>query len=145
MKVKIEYDSSLNSDEIHLKISPDCANKDNILKILSNEVSSVTARVGEKIYFLNLNDIESFYSLEQSVFALSNNTEYKIKEKLYEIESMFENKNFMRISKSTIINIKMIDYLSPTFNRTLMFKMKSGKTLYSSRSFNTKIKERIGV
>jgi len=145
MKVNIEYDLSLKNDEVYIKLSPDCVNKERIVRLLNDDSNVVTAKINEKIYFLDLDEIESFYSFEQSVIAFSQNKEFKIKDKLYEVEMKFESMNFMRISKSTIINIKKIDYIAPTFNRTLMFKMISGETLYSSRSYNTKIKERIGV
>lgn len=145
MEVKVEYDSGLKDDEICIRISPNCVNQENIIQILSDEVIDITGKIDEKIYLLSVDQIESFYTLGQNIFASSQGNEYKIKEKLYEIEKRYENKNFMRISKSTIVNIKMIDYISPSINRQLMFKMVSGEKLYSSRSYNSKIKERIGV
>jgi DNA-binding LytR/AlgR family response regulator len=51
----------------------------------------------------------------------------------------------MRISKSVIVNIKKIEYLAPAFNKKLIFKLESGKEEYSSRTYYTKIKEKLGV
>ena len=52
-------------------------------------------------------DIVAFYSDKKSNYCRTKNETYKIKSKLYELENM--DNNFIRISKSCIVNIKHID------------------------------------
>lgn len=52
-------------------------------------------------------DIIAFYSDKKSNYCRTKNGTYKIKSKLYELEGM--DSNFIRISKSCIVNIKHID------------------------------------
>lgn len=143
--VKIEYDSSIKDDEVHIKVSPTNKNVEEIIGSIENNVSTIIGKKDDRIYFINRNEIEMIYSMNNDVFAYYENSEYKIKYKLYEIEETFNSKLFLRISKSTIVNIKKIDYVSPSLNRLLLFKMESGQELYSSRSFNKIIKQKLGV
>ena len=48
-----------------------------------------------------------FYSNKKNNYCKTKNGTYRIKSKLYELEKI--NSNFMRISKSTIVNIKHIE------------------------------------
>lgn len=52
---------------------------------------------------------------------------------------------FVRISKSTIINISRIDHLSPSFNRTMQIVMKNGICDYISRKYIANFKKRLGL
>ena len=51
--------------------------------------------------------------------------------------------NFVRISKSTIINIDRIDHLSPSFDRTMYVAMENGISDYISRSYLNDFKKRL--
>jgi len=53
--------------------------------------------------------------------------------------------NFVRISKSTIVNINRIDHLSPSFDRTMHIVMKNGISDYISRKYLADFKKRMGL
>ncbi len=146
MKINLQFDERLGVDEIVLTVSPENDNAQSIIQSLeSKSTNSVAGKIGEKIYLVNLKNIELFYSYDGSVMFLANGTEYMVNNKLFELENKYENKNFMRISKSSIVNIEKVDYLSPIFNKKLIFKMESGRQEYSSRTYYSDIKKRLGV
>ena len=53
--------------------------------------------------------------------------------------------SFVRISKSTIVNINRIDHLSPSFNGTMYIMMKNGINDYISRKYLSDFKKRLGL
>ena len=53
---------------------------------------------------------------EDDVYGVLSNTRMLIKSKLYEIETLLEHKNFIRISKYCLVNIGKIDYIKPALN-----------------------------
>ncbi|MDE5779058.1 MAG: LytTR family transcriptional regulator, partial [Lachnospiraceae bacterium] len=63
---------------------------------------------------------------------------------LYELENMLDI-NFVRISKSAIVNIRQINHVEAGFNGTMELVMKNGITDYISRSFRKNFKERLGL
>ena len=69
---------------------------------------------------------------------------YSIKEKLFEIEGLFEDKGFIRINKSQIINKTMIIEIRPAFNSKLSLLMKNKAIVDVTRSYLIRFKEYIG-
>ena len=63
---------------------------------------------------------------------------------LYELETLL-GKNFVRISKSAIVNIFRIHHVEASFNGTMEIVMKNGIEEIISRSYRQKFKERLGV
>lgn len=146
MKVNLEYDNTLSEDEIVLKVSSENKRVKSLMIALKEEnTNSVVGKLDEKIYLIDLSNVECFFTYGNEVLFLANGIEYKVGQKLYELQYKFESKNFIRISKSTIINIKKVEYLAPAFNKKLIFKLDSGREEYSSRSYYSEIKNKLGV
>ena len=53
--------------------------------------------------------------------------------------------HFVRISKSTLVNIKRVDHLSPSFNSTMYIVMKNGISDYITRKYLGDFKNRLGL
>lgn len=69
---------------------------------------------------------------------------YVLGKPLYELEHLLGS-SFVRVSKSTIVNIKRIDHVKAGFNGTMELVMKNGIKDYISRSFRKAFKERLGL
>lgn len=59
---------------------------------------------------------------------------YSCSGRLYKIEELMGS-GFLRISKSTIINLKYLDSVEPSFNRMMLVKLKNGSKDYVSRKY----------
>ncbi|MDF2698732.1 MAG: lytR [Haloplasmataceae bacterium] len=95
----------------------------------------------EIISYQNIIFVEAF---GHDVILHSLEKEYGIKEKLFEIEGLFEAKGFIRISKSCVVNKHQIKEIRPAFNTKFELIMKNGKKLEVTRSYFNKFKEFIG-
>ena len=58
-------------------------------------------------YYISLNEVLFFETEENNVFAHTLENVYQVKYKLYELEKILPG-NFMRVSKSSILNIDYI-------------------------------------
>ena len=63
----------------------------------------------------------------------------------YEIEEKYQFTDMMRISKSTIVNLKKIDSLKPDFGGKILATMENGEKLYISRQYSPLLKEKLGI
>ena len=52
---------------------------------------------------------------------------------------------FMRISKATVVNLKMIDSVEPSFNAMMYLVMKNGCKDYITRTYLTEFKKYLGL
>ena len=59
----------------------------------------------------------------------------EVKQRLYELEDILSEKDFIRISKSQIVNINKIRSLKPELNRTILATMCNNEQLSISRKY----------
>lgn len=99
----------------------------------------------EETYILEINDIESIYSEDKKIYARIKNDVYILKKRIFELEFLLENYNFLRISNSEIINFKKVKSIDFKFTGTVMLKLESGKHAFTSRRYIKKIKEYLNL
>jgi len=95
----------------------------------------------EIIHFSQIVYVESY---GHDIFLHTIEKTFSIKEKLYEVEGLFEEKGFIRINKSCIVNKNQIKEIRPTFNTKLELLMKNKQKLDVTRSYYNRFKEFIG-
>lgn len=86
--------------------------------------------------------IESF---GHDIFCHTLSDSYRIQEKLYEIEGIFEQYGFIRIHKSFIVNKHHIQSIVPMINRKFKLKLSNDSTVEVSRKYYNEFKHFIGM
>lgn len=97
------------------------------------------------IHFLEPTEIYYFESVDQKVFAYNKCDVFEVKQKLYEMENMLSSTEFMRSSKSTILNLEKIKRLSPAFGGRFEAMLDNGEKIIISRQYVPVLKERLGI
>jgi len=69
---------------------------------------------------------------------------YRSRKRLYEIGQQL-GKQFMQISKATLVNLSHMDSIEPGFSGTLLLKMKNGCKDYVSRTYLPQFKKYLGL
>lgn len=100
----------------------------------------------EGIYPIALNKIIYIEGLSRECFFYTENDIYESEYRLYELEEILKETSFVRINKSTLINLLHIDYLLPEPNMKYGVYMKNRIKLTLSRKylkeFKSKLKKR---
>lgn len=96
-------------------------------------------------YFISTTDVLYFESVDNHTFLYMQHDVMKIKQRLYELEYFLSHKDFIRISKSLIVNINKISSLRPELNRTILVTMCNGERLYISRRYVPSIRKILSV
>ena len=115
MKMIIEAPNVGEENQIILKcnhISPEILQFLDILKSQNKTLSApnkvLVAYVGKTIHRIPPTDIYYIRATGNKTFLYDGNKMYESKKKLYELEKYLLNDNFMRISKSGIVNLSKI-------------------------------------
>ncbi len=69
----------------------------------------------------------------------------EVRQRLYELEMVLSDKDFIRISKSQIVNINKIRSLKPEINHTILVTMCNGEQLYISRKYVPAIRNMLSI
>ena len=129
----------LNNDELNINIEypENYTEIDNIVEYIKMyENRKMNVYDGYNIVQINIEDIMYFYSEGNYNFCKLKNKEYRVKNKLYEIDKM--SNDFIRISKGCIINIKQVKSFDIGENRNIIVRFNDNSEQYVSRR---KIKE----
>lgn len=89
--------------------------------------------------------IYRFYASDGKVFARTENDEYTMRQRLYELEERLDNNMFVRISSSEIINIRKVISFDLSFTGTICVSLSNGTVTYVSRRYVSKLKKILGL
>ena len=103
------------------------------------------AKKDNELHFINSFDVLYFESVDNRTFLYTEDDVFEIKQRLYELEVVLSDKDFIRISKSQIVNINKIKSLKPELNRTILVTMCNGEQLYISRKYVQAIRNLLSV
>lgn len=98
-----------------------------------------------KMFFLEPQEVFYFESVEQKVFAYGRLEVYQVKSKLYELMEELPGRDFIRASKSTILNLNKIVSLAPAFGGRYEALLENQEKVIISRQYISALKEKLGV
>lgn len=107
--------------------------------------NTLQGRVQNETCFVQAKDVLYFEAVDNRMFLYTEKEVMEIKHRLYELELMLSSKDFIRISKSQIVNVNKIRSLKPEINRTILATMCNGEQLYVSRTYVKTFRELLGV
>ena len=146
MQIKIEFNKAYKEPEIIILTDKMTDDIDRIFKMLSDEKSQIIAGIkNDKVEVLEPNDIIRVYANSKKVFAVTDKGEYMLRLRLYEAEERLSLNQFVRISKSEIINLKKVNNFDLNFAGTICVRFFNNEVTYVSRRYVSEIKRVLGV
>lgn len=145
MKITIEMPRPGEEDEIIVR----CAAMDeklmNLIYSLKSDQDKLTGYIEDRIVKLVPKDIYYFESVDNKVFAYTAKGTYEVHKKLYELEEEYSRTDFLRISKSIIVNVAKIAYLKPIFNGRFEAQLKNEEKIIISRQYVLDLKKKLEI
>lgn len=146
MQIEIKIDSSCTEPKIVVVTDKMTDQVNNLVKRLSEETPQVlTGFREEQVVILNQKSIIRIYASTGKVYALTENGEYVLRMRLYELENRLDKNSFVRISNSEIINLKKVKGFDLSFAGTICVTLSDGTVTYVSRRYISKIKQVLGI
>lgn len=112
---------------------------DNITKamsILESDESSdmLAVKKGSDIALLQFSEVYMLRVEDKQVKVYTENLDYLIKKPLYQVEETLST-DFVRISKTTIVNLKKIERVAPSLKGMMFIQLKNGLKDNISRKY----------
>lgn len=148
MKVSINIISSELEEEVIFKVHNVQEKVTEAIELLtsSNEViKHLLGRKEEKYYKVNVDEIFYIESIDRKVFIYTKTQTYEISEKLYVLEEQLAGMNFIRISKSLLLNIDKIHSFYPKLSGNLEALLTNNEKVIISRRYVANLKNKLGM
>ena len=146
--MKVNLFVSRDIDEPYADIHTDELT-DNVTKaisILENYESSdmLAVKKGSDIVFLQFEETYMIRVEDKQVKVFTQNEEYLIKKALYQVEEQLDN-DFIRISKTTLINLRKIKRVTPSLKGMMFVELKNGLKDNISRKYLSDFKNALDL
>ena len=153
--MKVQLFVSKDLEESHAEIYTDVLT-DNIQKAMvllededlegniDGKNSILAVKKGKDIVILEFDDIYMFRVEDKQLKVFTEKSEYLLKKPLYQIEGDLDS-NFVRISKSTIVNMRKIERVAPSLKGMMFISLKNGLKDNISRKYLPDFKNALGL
>lgn len=145
MKITIVDRQDGEEDEIIIKCRQMDEQMLKMIYALKTGTEKITAMRDGNILQVQPDSIYYFEAVDNKVFLYLEKEVYETKAKLYELGQRFEGTDFLRVSKSVIMNLAKVKSLSPAFNGRFEATMKNGEKIVISRQYVAALKQKLGL
>ncbi len=150
MKVKINADKNKLEDIMkRLKNEPLTHSNEDYDLVITDPSFQKREIIGknDRSEFIIIKPTQIIYveSFGHEIYCHTKQGKLSIKEKLYEIDALFEKEGFIRVHKSYVVNKNHIEAIKPTFNTKFILRMSNKDVIEVSRNYYNIFKSRIGL
>jgi two-component system, LytTR family, response regulator len=107
----------------------------------------IPSRIGERVHFLELARITHFFAEDKLTYAATAEKNWVVDRTIAELEEKLDPVRFVRVHRSTIVNLDHVDELYSWFGGRMMLRLKDPKKteITVSRERLKELKERLGL
>ena len=142
MKIEVQLDAHYS--EVTVRILTDRISRE-VQELMDRITLSTTDLLlglqKEEAVPLSLEEIIRVYTSAGKVYAVTEEGEYQLRYRLYEVEERVNSKYFVRISQSEIVNLRKVKRFDLSLTGTIGVLFSDGSFSYVSRRFVSKIKQ----
>jgi two-component system, LytTR family, response regulator len=108
--------------------------------------SRIASRLGDRLWFLDLDKVSHFYAEDKLTYAVSEGKAYFIDHPIAELEKKLDPGKFVRIHRSTLVNLAWIKEVSSLPGGALNIRLKDARNtdLTAARDRAREFKARAG-
>jgi len=146
LQMKVIIQDPAVGEEDSITISVRCMT-DSIMRAVNllKSPDSLTVYIDGQAFLLPANDVYYVESVELKTYVYAEKTVYRSRLKLYEIEDMLSNGDFLRVSKQVVLNVKKILSVAPAGESRFQAMLTNGEKVTISRQYVRALKERFGL
>ena len=106
-----------------------------IVAFVKSRRGQLTGTLDDRQYEVPVTDIFYIESVDNKVFLYTKDKVYETKQKIYEFESMLQEKYFLRVSKSMLLNLMKVEAIKPALNGRFSAVLRSGEQVIITRKY----------
>lgn len=146
MQIEIKIDNSCRETKIIVVTDKMTDEINTLVKKLAGDTPQLIAGLQrDTLKILDQHDIFRIYAANGKVYAETEDGEYLLRLRLYELEERLDKNDFVRISNSEMINLKKVKGFDLSYTGTICVSFLNDTVTYVSRRYVKKIKQVLGI
>lgn len=143
MKIVIQSDSSVQETTLSITCKDITPELERLISVFRLADKKLSAKKNGEVHLIDLKSVLYVESLERNTFIYTDDDVYESTYRLYELEAMLGECNFVRVNKSTLLNLNKIKSIKSDIDRRIRVTLENGYQLIISRSYAEEFKSKI--
>lgn len=145
MKINLDIDGKYDDTEVIIR-APHLNNDiERMVAMMRMIDMQIAVRKDNETYLLETDKILYIEAVDRKTFIYTNSENYESELKLYEIEKELIERDFLRISKNSIVNLRKIKSLKADVNRKIRITLQNGEQIVVSRMYSDELRRKLGL
>lgn len=145
MKIEIDIDEKYPDTEVVIRANKLDSDVEKLVAMMRMVNMQIGVRKNDETYLLDVEKILYIEAVERKTFVYTSDETYESDLKLYEIEQELFERDFFRISKQSIVNIRMIKSLKSDINRKIRITLRNDEQIVVSRMYSDELRRKLGL
>ncbi len=145
MKINLDIDGKYDDTEVIIRaphLNNDIERMVAMMRMIDMQIA--VRKEGETI-LLETDKILYVEAVDRKTFVYTSSETYESELKLYELEQELVQRNFLRISKQSIVNLRKIKSLKADINRKIRITLANGEQIVVSRMYSDDLRRKLGL
>ena len=112
-----------------------------IIAFVKSRQGQLTGTSDDRQYEIAVSDVFYIESVDNKTFIYTKNKVYETRQKLYELEEILKEKRFLRVPKSTLLNLMKVSAIKPALNSRFTAELFSGEQVVITRKYVPELKK----
>jgi DNA-binding LytR/AlgR family response regulator len=143
MKLRLVQNQELSELEVTVSYPQATAETDNLIRTLRLFEQTIVGKQGDRSHVIPLRDIFYFESVEEKVFCYTEKAVFETAYRLYELETILPKREFVRISKTSILNLRRVKSFRSGLSGRVETTLKNNEIVFISRSYVKTVKDEL--
>jgi DNA-binding LytR/AlgR family response regulator len=145
LKIIIEEPRDNEDEQVIVRCRHITPEVSRLLNMLKSRERVLIGHIESEIHRVPASDIFYAETVDNKTFLYGARDVYASKQKLYELEEMLDASDFLRVSKSVIVNLSKIKSLVPALSGRLEAVLYNGEKVIISRQYVGALKKSLGI
>ena len=145
MKVTVEERPELEQTEITVRCRRLDGQVSRLVELLRLSDARLTGEKDGETCILDTDRVLYIDTVDRGTFLYTADGVYETRLRLYELEEQLAGLDFIRVSKSAIVNFGQVRSLRPDFGGRMRLTMTNGEVVVANRQYVPAIKAKLGL
>lgn len=138
LKINEYHQENILEDRIDFYYANKTSQVKEILAFLRKHTHTLMGKSNDSEIIFSLNDVYYFESVDKKTYAYLKDNIARIDVRLQDLENAFFELGFIRVNKSTILNVYKISSLKSELNMRVMALLDNGEKIQINRTYKSK-------
>lgn len=145
MRITLEEDPRLTETEVVIRCREATPQVAGLLAALRSFDQRLTGEREGRTYLLEAGQVLYIESVDKRTFLYTGDSVYETPLRLYELEERLAPRDFVRASKSAIVNFGRVSSICPDLGGRLRLTLENGEVAGVSRQYAPAIRKKLGL